>query len=82
MGCSYSSFHSHIKICIIKNYAGCIAAKFKGDLHVRIINMQVKMNMILRTQSYSLPTFFTVPAAPAINFFPTAVEPVNVIFLT
>jgi hypothetical protein len=27
-------------------------------------------------------TFLTVGAAAAINFFPTAVDPVNVIFLT
>jgi hypothetical protein len=27
-------------------------------------------------------TFLTVPAAPAISFFPTPVDPVNVIFRT
>lgn len=32
--------------------------------------------------SWLIDTFLTVPAAPAINFFPTAVDPVNVIFLT
>jgi len=31
---------------------------------------------------HPMHTLLTVPAAPAINFFPTAVDPVKVIFLT
>jgi len=43
--------------------------------------------MISETSSHwfilhPMHTLLTVPAAPAINFFPTAVDPVKVIFLT